>query len=271
MKYLFIFSTLFFFLSCSKEVEQSNLDNLQPKLQVCDIPLLPPDSIVDTTGILSSTPYDIEKPILSDYNDPIGLIFLEYRSTRIVSPYWNGGVPFRTKQVVFDSTTIKYLPLFANVKYGSWRVRFTIDSVYFTNFTGMKDTLHVVSNMIQSDNSSVETNLLSFASGVAFINGLYIPQVNHGFVFANVFPDTRYKKLDMASIVVHEAGHMLGLYHQSEYDVNCSKINEYRPGTFMGNPFYPTKGKWFIGPSSRGCGVIQDDTLKLNENLGKIF
>lgn len=267
MKNLLITLAALFIISCNKDIKQSTQTSEQPKLQICDIPLVP---VTDTNGILSSTSYDTEKPILSDYNDPIALIFVEYRSTRISSPYWNGGVPFTTKQVVFDSSTMWYLPYFANAMYGRWRVRFTTDSVYFTNFSGHKDTMHVVSNMILPDGSATEVNLLSFASGVAYISSLFYPQVNHGFVFANVFPNTRYKKLDMASIVVHEAGHMIGLSHQSQYDANCSKIQEYRPGTFMGNPFYPTKGKWVVGPTNRGCTIIQDDTLRLEQALGKI-
>jgi len=265
MKNLLTILAILFTISCSKDINQAPTINPQPKLQVCDIPFLP-----DTAGILSNTQYDLEVQPVDNSLPPIGLIYVEYRSTRIVSPYWNGGVPFTTKQVIFDSTTINYLPMFANVIYGRWRVRFTTDSAYMVSFTGYKDTVHIVSNMILSDGATTETNLLSYASGVAFINGLFYPTVNHGFVFANIFPNTRYKKLDIGSILVHESGHMIGLSHQSEYDANCVKINEYRYGTFMGNPFYPNRGKWYVGPSNRGCSIIQDDTLSLTTSLGKI-
>lgn len=72
----------------------------------------------------------------------------------------------------------------------------------------------------------------------------------------------------MGSIVIHEAGHMVGLYHQSEYDANCVKVQEYRLGTFMGNPFYPNLGKWSIGPTPFGCNSIQNDTAVLTSKLG---
>ena len=245
MRYLLII----LLLGCAKEQQR-------PLPEVCNFPY--PTTRQD--DILSSTEYDDIYPA----KDIKYLIYLEYKGTLINNPYWNGGIPFNTKQVITDSFTKVYLSYFANVYYSRWKVGFTTDSVYYRGFTGMKDKVHMVSNKIYEN--GVEKQLIGYASGVAFINGLYSDQINDAFVFPDVFPKTRYFKRDVGATLVHEAGHMAGLYHQSDYDANCVKINEYRYGCFMGNPFYPSKLGWTTG-TSRGCNIFQNDSLTLDSKL----
>jgi hypothetical protein len=232
---------------------------------------LVPDSIKNelVENDIIGTMYDVEVQPASNRYSPIAMIYVEHRSTRIASPYWNGGVPFTTKQVVTDTNKLKLYINIVNNLYGLWKIEFTRDSVKYANFIGYKDKIHLVSYKILSDGATTESQLIGYASGVAFINGLYIEDLNDGFVFADVFPNTRAKYRDIASIIAHETGHMIGLAHQSEYDANCVKLNEYKPNTIMGNPFYPYKNQWIIGTSGRGCTIIQDDTLKLLQLLGR--
>ncbi len=252
--------------ACTKEVKQESQTQLKPI--ICDIPLVP-NSEQEKSLDITFTMYDVEMQQPQGWLPPIGMIYVEHRSTRISSPYWNGGVPFTTKQVVTDTNKLKLYIYITNNIYSPWRIEFTNDSAKYANFTGYKDKIHLVSYKILSDGATTETQLIGYASGVAFINGLYSNQLNDGFVFADVFPNIRAKYRDIASIIAHESGHMIGLYHQSEYDANCVKVNEYRPGTIMGNPFYPYQNKWYIGPSNRGCTIIQNDTANLTTLLGK--
>ena len=65
----------------------------------------------------------------------------------------------------------------------------------------------------------------------------------------------------------HEAGHGFGLVHQSLYDANGNKIEEYNPGTDIWAPImgggshttYFKKHTWHDGPSTYGATQFQDD------------
>src|SRR4030095_9832930 len=66
----------------------------------------------------------------------------------------------------------------------------------------------------------------------------------------------------------HEAGHTLGLRHQSSYDGNCVKTSEYNPGVgageiawapIMGVGYYRNLTLWNNGANPYGCTSYQDD------------
>jgi hypothetical protein len=66
----------------------------------------------------------------------------------------------------------------------------------------------------------------------------------------------------------HESGHTFGLQHQSTYDANCIKIEEYNSGSgsgetgfapIMGNGYYQNMTGWDNGPTRHGCSITQDN------------
>ena len=109
---------LLLLISCTKEVKQESQTQFKPI--VCDIPLVPDSlkgkSLNDTTLYpITGTNYDVEVQQPQGWLPPIGMIYVEHRSTRISSPYWNGGVPFTTKQVVTDTNKLKLYIYITNV------------------------------------------------------------------------------------------------------------------------------------------------------------
>ena len=66
----------------------------------------------------------------------------------------------------------------------------------------------------------------------------------------------------VAEIVAHEAGHTIGLRHQSVYDENCVRIAAYRAGAVMGNSLNSPQGQWMYGTTT-SCTTYQDDKLML--------
>ncbi|HYO08098.1 MAG TPA: fibronectin type III domain-containing protein [Tepidisphaeraceae bacterium] len=67
-----------------------------------------------------------------------------------------------------------------------------------------------------------------------------------------------------ADIITHEAGHVLGLWHQSLYDGNGNKIQEYFVGDsqrapIMGYLYNAQRALWWDGKSSQGANIRQDD------------
>jgi len=71
-----------------------------------------------------------------------------------------------------------------------------------------------------------------------------------------------------AEAISHEAGHSLGLQHQSTYNNSGNKIDEYNPGSgsgatgwapIMGVSYYQNLTTWHNGTSSLGSTSYQDD------------
>jgi hypothetical protein len=81
----------------------------------------------------------------------------------------------------------------------------------------------------------------------------------------------QYRQKYISEAATHEAGHGLGLYHQSEYDANCNFMNEYNDGgispvaPIMGISYYKT-GVWWVG-STYSCRLTQNDSLLIRQKV----
>jgi len=105
----------------------------------------------------------------------------------------------------------------------------------------------------------------SGAGGVAYINSFTWGNNSPCFVFSALLG---YNVKNVAEAVSHEAGHTLGLRHQSSYNAACVMLSDYNWGQgtgeigwapIMGAGYNQNMTLWHIGPNSLGCGVIQDD------------
>lgn len=108
------------------------------------------------------------------------------------------------------------------------------------------------------------------AGGVAFLNSFGSSTDNVGFVFTSLLG---YIIKYIREAVSHEIGHQFGCYHQSVYDVNCVKIQEYNRGgngkaPIMGIGYYEEEVDFIIGPCSLGCTAIQDDADVIRKRIG---
>lgn len=76
----------------------------------------------------------------------------------------------------------------------------------------------------------------------------------------------------IAEIASHEAGHTLGLSHQTLWSDSCTLVQHYNPGfgnwgPIMGTVFGKTQTTWSEGPTAWGCTVNQDNVhVLLNQN-----
>src|SRR5262249_44713572 len=99
--------------------------------------------------------------------------------------------------------------------------------------------------------------------GIASIDAFTNSAENVVYVFPKNTGDGTYD----GDVVSHEAGHGFGLSHQSTFDANGVKVNEYNPGDgtwapIMGNTYVPIT-TWYNGTSSAGPNVYQDDMAVL--------
>ena len=105
----------------------------------------------------------------------------------------------------------------------------------------------------------------SGAGGVAYINSFTWGDNSPCFVFSALLGNNVKNVAEAAS---HEAGHTLGLRHQSSYNAACTKLSDYNWGQgtgeigwapIMGAGYNQNMTLWNSGPSSLGCSYVQDD------------
>ncbi|MEY3227187.1 MAG: Calcium-dependent protease precursor [Planctomycetota bacterium] len=111
------------------------------------------------------------------------------------------------------------------------------------------------------------------AVGVAILNGFSVASFSNT-VF--VFPELDQNPKHISNTISHEAGHCFGLEHQSSFDANGNKTDEYRQGTLrlgpiMGFSDQSLRDVWDIGPSSPGANVIQDDMAVMTRTANQTF
>ncbi len=108
----------------------------------------------------------------------------------------------------------------------------------------------------------------SESGGVGYLNSFTSSMSNVVYAF------TDYIGANFGGVCSHEAGHGFGLYHQSLYDENGVKIDEYHDGEgnwapIMGGSYYPAsrESTWHNGTSSQGADVFQNDMALLSGSL----
>lgn len=99
------------------------------------------------------------------------------------------------------------------------------------------------------------TTLYPGTGGVAYINSYLWGNDTPAFVFPNRYG---YNTDWISYACAHEAGHMVGEYHQHVVDEFCNILYEYKPGCIMGT--YNGSAAWTIS-------CTQNDFVILNNNL----
>ena len=197
-------------------------------------------------------------PILSSNPTATSVIFLDFDGQTLENTAWNTGTPL----VLGSSglTTTQMTDVFNRVAedYRPFNLNVTTDS---TKFLAANDE----SRMRVILTTSWEW--FGSAGGVAYVGsftwGIWDDEAPC-FVFTSLLGNVKY----ISEAASHEAGHTLGLYHQSRYDTNCIKVSDYHSGTgsgeigwapIMGVGYYQNLTLWNNGPNSYGCTNYQSD------------
>lgn len=198
-------------------------------------------------------------------NEPLvtSVILLDFDGYNLNSVYWNSGLPYNCQpsglypeqiQIILDSVKKDFV---------NFNVTITTDENVYLNASSAKRTRVVITT-----SSEIYPNV----AGVAYIGSMFWGGDVPCFVFSNALS---FNTLRTRFVISHESGHTVGLYHQSQYDVNCNLINEYKPcdnttntGPIMGNISVTCFPKWWIGPTTASCRTIQDDIQVISKNVG---
>lgn len=183
-------------------------------------------------------------------------IFLDFDGHLIDNTAWNYDGPISCNpagltpaqvQDIFNRVAEDYRPFTLNV---------TTDSVRFLA-APINQRIRVV--------LTTSSQWYGSAGGAAFVGSFSWGDDTPCFVFTQLLGNNiKY----ISEAAAHEAGHTLGLYHQSTYDALCNKVSDYSYGTgsgeiswapIMGVGYYRNVTIWHNGPNSYGCNNMQND------------
>ena len=195
-------------------------------------------------------------PLFNSYPSAAATIYLDFDGQYLNGTAWNTNGPMvlgpsnlnaSQMEEVFNRVAEDYRPFNINV---------TTDSAKYWAAPADKRMRIIF---------TVTSDWYGAAGGVSYMGSFTWGDNTPAFVFSALL---NYKTKNIAEAASHEAGHTLGLRHQSRYDANCIKKEEYNTGDgsgeigwapIMGVGYYRNLTTWHNGPNPYGCNSEQDD------------
>lgn len=205
---------------------------------------------------LLSTSVSAQVPVYSSYPSASAVIFLDFDGHYMDGTSWNSNGP-----IVLDPSNLNNAQITETFNrlaedYRPFNINVTTDSTKYWSAPATKRTRVVL---------TVSSSWYGSAGGVAYIGSFTWGDNTPCFVFTALLGyNTKY----ISEAASHEAGHTLGLRHQSSYDGNCLKTAEYNSGAgsgeigwapIMGVGYYRNFSVWHNGPNPYGCNATQSD------------
>lgn len=196
--------------------------------------------------------------VLNSYPGARAAIFLDFDGHTVEGTSWNrNGTPLLCEDAGLSPAQVLHIFNRVAEDYRPFHINITTDSSQFLK-APIDQRMRVIITRTSAWYSST-------AGGVAFIGSFRTGDDTPCFVFSALFG---YNLKKIAEAISHEAGHTLGLYHQSQYDEYCNKITDYYAGQgtgeigwapIMGVGYNRNFTLWSNGPSSLGCTKFQSD------------
>jgi len=195
-------------------------------------------------------------PALSSYPSATAVLFLDFDGHTVDGTSWNMSGPIYCAPAALDNSQITTIFNRVAEDYRPFNINITTDSTKYLAANAFKRMRLIVTPTYQWYGAS---------GGVAFVGSFTWGDDTPCFVFSGLLNNN---VKNIAEAAAHEAGHTLGLYHQSSYDANCVKTSDYNAGTgtgeigwapIMGVGYYQNLTLWNNGPNSFGCTNYQSD------------
>jgi hypothetical protein len=205
------------------------------------------------------------QPKLSSYATVTPTIFLDFDGHLVRSTGWNNGSTFSCAPSTMTSAQITDIFNRVSEDFRPFNVNITTDSTVF-----LAAPLNRRMRVIITPTSAWTNGV----GGLAYISSFTWGDDTPCFVFQDRLQgNPKY----IAECCSHEAGHTLGLSHQSAYDANCHLVSTYSEGTgtgeigwapIMGNSYYKNMTGWNAGPTPYGCTNVQDNLTIITSQNG---
>jgi hypothetical protein len=205
-------------------------------------------------------------PIYNSYPSASATVFLDFDGQYLEGTSWNYNGPLTLGPA--NVTTDQITEIFNRISedYRPFNINITTDSTKYWAAPATQ-RMRVI--------FTITSNWYGAAGGVSYINSFSWGDNTPCFVFTALLGVSRTKYI--AEAASHEIGHTLGLNHQSAYDGNCNKLDEYNAGTgsgeiawapIMGVGYYRNFTLWHNGSNPWGCSSYQDDLSIITGNVG---
>ena len=194
---------------------------------------------------------------LNSYPSASNVILLDFNGHAVSGTMWNVNGPFTCNSSGLSDAAITEIFNRVAEDYRPFSINVTTNETKYNSAPYNKRMRVVITTSNEWYGSG--------AGGVAYINSFTWGDNSPCFVFSALLG---YNVKNVAEASSHEAGHTLGLRHQSSYNAACVKLSDYNWGQgtgeigwapIMGAGYNQNMTLWHIGPNSLGCGVIQDD------------
>ena len=216
-------------------------------------------SVLMTLMLCGALTVKSQVPLLSSYPSASAVIFLDFDGQTVPIGAWSAtpiycapsGLITAQMTEVFNRVAEDYRPFNINI---------TTDSTKYFAAPIAKRMRVIVTPTYEWYGS---------AGGVAYVGSFSWGDDTPCFVFSVLLS---YSAKNVSEASSHEAGHTLGLFHQSTYNAGCVKTAEYNPGTgsgeigwapIMGVSYSKNLTLWNNGPNSYGCASLQNDLSEI--------
>jgi hypothetical protein len=207
-------------------------------------------------SLISTMITNAQVPLFNSYPSAQAVIFLDFDGHTVSGTSWNYNGPIACGAAGLNNSQITEVFNRVAEDYRPFNLNITTDSTKF---------LAAPANQRMRVILTVSSSWYGAAGGVAFVTSFTWGDNNPCFVFSQLL---NFNVKNISEATSHEAGHTLGLYHQSSYDANCNKLSDYYAGQgsgeigwapIMGVGYYQNFTLWNNGPNSYGCTNYQSD------------
>jgi hypothetical protein len=205
-------------------------------------------------------------PKLNSLSSATATIYLDFDGETVTSAGWNGGNTFTCGPSTMTDAQITEIFERVSEDYRPFDVNITTDYDKFVAAPLAKRVRIII--------TSTSTWYAQGFGGISYIGSFTWGDDTPGFVFADRLGFvTKY----VAECCSHEAGHTVGLSHQSTYDSNCNLVETYNSGSgsgqigwapVMGNSYGQNMTGWNEGPTPYGCSATQDNLTIITSQNG---
>lgn len=202
-------------------------------------------------------------PKLESYPGMPAVVYLDFDGHYVQSAAWNSGNPINCLPGVFTPAQITEVFKRVSEDYSIFRINITTDSTKYLA-APLTQRIRII---ITTTNYFVPAG----TGGIAYMNSFIWGDDTPGFVFVGANPIPKF----VAEASAHEAGHSLGLAHQSVYTPDCA-YSSYNAGQgsgeigwapIMGFSIDRSFSTWNDGECSLNCGMLQNDISVISSKI----
>jgi len=226
-------------------------------------PVITPPPIITPPPVIILPPSTFPPSPVPPPNTPV--ILLDFDGYRVSGTRWNSNGDIIAAPGNLTSVQTDEIIKRVTNDYSPFNITVTTDEAVFATADVYKRMRVVITESWE---------WYRMAGGVSFVNSFIWGDNTPCFVFSSLL---NYSTKNIAEAVSHEAGHTLGLFHQSAYDASGVKTSEYNPGQgsgetgwapIMGVSYYQNLTLWHNGPNTFGATSYQDDVAIITNAVG---